>query len=633
MFIIFSLVFMARIVIKGENELKYFVSSLVYMIILFALIIAVVSLLFFFDILINKDFIYNNSITELPQDSLSEADYNIALLPMFFGLFSILFLLPDVKKKFTKAFLSSLLLIFSLQIFLSGSRRGMILFFIILLLLSLSLVFAPFIKKSFIIIYARESVLFLVCLLLLSFSLYLFIDKTSYYHKNKFLEQVGSKNILVTKYKITKKILRYASVIDKSLDYNRVNTILWSHVFVPEDPDSGWGSRIHKTIYPLTGKNVEIVPSTAKGYLMDSTCNASYYSDSNACESYTQIVRLRTKKGERYKASVFCFVSDSFNANPVVFSVSAYSINSKFVTGNAASYYNLDYKGSWQKLELDFECNEGEVPVYLSFIKNDVQDFRELHGYVIYAYPMYTKIIGTDSLLTYCISAKKNNFVCSSFLDSNPNERYSRTNALVFASQRQFYYSSGMFTFPLSVLYQPAKKLIDPDPIRSFVAKLISEDTTYYPYKSHIILNATSSNFLNDRILRWEFGLKIFSLEYSWKQKIFGGGFNFLNWYGYYFMKDKTISDWPHNPFLSILLYSGIFGLIIYFFLLYKVFLYYFKYLNEYPLLFIFFITTFFFSFFSAGSPFDPPIMGFFVILPFFINSILKNGNPELAIS
>jgi hypothetical protein len=613
MFIMFSLVFMARIVIKGENELKYLVSNLVYLIILFALIIAVVSLLFFFDILINKDFIYNNSITELPQDSLSEADYNIALLPMFFGIFSILFLLPEVKKKFTKAFLSSLLLVFSLQIFLSGSRRGIILFIIILLLLSLSLVIAPVIKKSFLKNYARESIPFLVCLFLLSFSLYIFIDKASYYHKNKFLELVGSKNILITKYKITKKILRYASVIDKSLDYNRVNTILWSHVFVPEDPDSGWGSRIHKTIYPLTGKNVEIVPPAAKGYLMDSTCNASYYSDSNACESYTQIVRLNTTKGERYKASVFCFVSDSFNAKPVVFSVSAYCINSKIVTGNAASYYNLDYKGSWQKLELDFMCNEGEVPVYLSFIKNDVQDFRELHGYVIYAYPNYTKVIGADSLIT--------------------NEPYSRTNALVFASQRHFYNSSGMFSFPLSVLYQPDKKLIDPDPIRSFVVKLISEDTTYYPYKSHIILNETSSTFLNDRILRWEFGLKIFSLEYSWKQKIFGGGFNFLNWYGYYFMKDKTISDWPHNPFLSILLYSGIFGLLIYFFLLYKVFLYYFKYLHEYPLLFIFFIATFFFSFFSAGSPFDPPIMGFFVILPFFIHSILKKGDPARAVS
>ena len=52
-----------------------------------------------------------------------------------------------------------------------------------------------------------------------------------------------------------------------------------------------------------------------------------------------------------------------------------------------------------------------------------------------------------------------------------------------------------------------------------------------------------------------------------------GGGFNFLSWYGYYFLKDKTKSDWPHNPFISILLYSGIIGLILYIYLLYKVLL------------------------------------------------------------
>jgi hypothetical protein len=43
----------------------------------------------------------------------------------------------------------------------------------------------------------------------------------------------------------------------------------------------------------------------------------------------------------------------------------------------------------------------------------------------------------------------------------------------------------------------------------------------------------------------------------------------------------------------------------------------------------IFFLITFFFSFFSAGSPFDPPIMGFFVILPFFIHSINKKIKAE----
>ncbi len=129
--------------------------------------------------------------------------------------------------------------------------------------------------------------------------------------------------------------------------------------------------------------------------------------------------------------------------------------------------------------------------------------------------------------------------------------------------------------------------------------------------------------------MHWQFARQIFTKEYNWNQKIFGGGFDFLNWYGYYFHKDKTRSDWPHNPFLSVLLYSGILGLLVYIVLMYKVFYFYIKYIKEYYILFIFFLITFFFSFFSAGNPFDPPMMGFFVILPFFIHSIHKQDITE----
>ena len=167
----------------------------------------------------------------------------------------------------------------------------------------------------------------------------------------------------------------------------------------------------------------------------------------------------------------------------------------------------------------------------------------------------------------------------------------------------------------------------DTDPLRKWLAAKFSEDTTYTNFKSNISIDTISDSFFAARIMRWEFALQIFKKEFNLKQKIFGGGFNFLNWYGYYFLKDKTLSDYPHNPFLSILLYSGIVGLIIYFVLIYNVFKYYIMYRKEYYLFCVFFLITFFFSFFSAGSPFDPPIMGFFILLPFFIHSILKNDN------
>ena len=161
------------------------------------------------------------------------------------------------------------------------------------------------------------------------------------------------------------------------------------------------------------------------------------------------------------------------------------------------------------------------------------------------------------------------------------------------------------------------------DPIRDLISKIISEDTTYFPYTSNLNDEYSINRFGEDRLLRWKFAIEIFSKEYNWIQKIFGGGFNFISWFGKVFEKDKT--DHPHSPFLYILLYSGIIGVLLYSLLLYMAFKYYIKYFKYYPLLLIFFLITYYFTFFSGGNPFDPPMMGFFMMLPFLIHSVHKN--------
>ena len=125
-----------------------------------------------------------------------------------------------------------------------------------------------------------------------------------------------------------------------------------------------------------------------------------------------------------------------------------------------------------------------------------------------------------------------------------------------------------------------------------------------------------------DRTYRWQYAVELWKTEYKWYNKLFGHGFDYYEWFGKKFLNDPIRGDYPHNPFISILLYSGIVGLAFYFWLLYRVFFLYIFYRKEYGVLFICFLITFFFSFFSGSSPFDPPIMGFFVILPFFIHSV-----------
>jgi O-antigen ligase len=162
------------------------------------------------------------------------------------------------------------------------------------------------------------------------------------------------------------------------------------------------------------------------------------------------------------------------------------------------------------------------------------------------------------------------------------------------------------------------KKLFssDADPVRNFVSKAIREDTIYHSFKSDLLLDSASYR-VGGRSMRWLFALKIFSQEFSFREKILGGGFKFLNWYSYVFLKVKRLNDHPHNPFLHVLLYSGLIGLILYIFLIIKVFRFYINQFKEYSILSICFFITFFFTFFSGSTPFDPPMMGFFIMLPF----------------
>ncbi|NOU19892.1 MAG: hypothetical protein HOO91_20225, partial [Bacteroidales bacterium] len=453
----------------------------------------------------------------------------------------------------------------------------------------------------------RNSNIYFVALFIFLGVIYLFVFHTNFNFKYRTLEFLGTKDTKTVMEKISSKIYRNIYFLQKNNSLTDFNEDIWYRNFDPKDPYSWRDLRIHKIMFPLTGKNVDIVPFDSKGYLMDSTCNA--FVNYGEAYSITTVGISYVKEKSKLNASVFCFVSNDFNGNWV--SIQA---NGK-VYGKINDSYDLNSKGTWQKLSFSTNCDIGEISVNLYFLKALVKDFSTLKGYVIFAYPVY-QIIPKDSL-TLLPSQQLE------YLNSIDNNRI--TNSDIY---KKFVFTDNLNKS--SILNLSFIKFVnlfipnDPDILRNWIAKYVSEDTTYHPLKSNIKAGFYTESFGEDRISRWKFAWQIFTKEYNWKQKIFGGGFNFLNWYGYYFLKDKTKSDYPHNPFLYILLYSGIIGLLLYLFLLYKVFYYYIKYIKEYYLFFIFFLITYFFTFFSGGNPFDPPIMGFFMILPFFVHYIHK---------
>ena len=617
--ILLSFIMILHNISLKRNELKSYFSSLINLIVIFGVIVSIFNLLDLLYILPQSSSGMNKYIVGSFVTEPNSIDYNFALLPVFFGMISVFSLLNSNNSLLKKTYYYTILIIFYSSIVLSGSRRGIILMIIILFILVI-FSFITFIRKeSQLKKLAVNYSFFLFSVILFSILLCLYLFYSPYSFKTKTLDFFGSKNIYGAKNNVSMSVFRYLSPIKKSLSFPELHERIWKDILDSKDPNSGWGNdRTHKVIFPLTGKNVEIVPSGAMGLLMDSTCNATYYQNSNISDSYSLFVNLKVVEGDKIKASVYCYVSENLDINVASFGVGSVSINNNIVSGNITSLYDLGKKGIWQKLAIDFRCKDGEVPLYMSFWKKGVSDFSKLKGYIIFAYPNYEKNKYRESKGD--ISSKRSNI---------RNETLLTYTKPLITNTQNFLCSFNVFNFPLLILHASIFNE-NQDPVRTWVDKFISEDTTYLPFQSNIFPEEASALIVESRIQRWKFAIQIFDKEYSIKQKIFGGGFRFLNWYGYFFLKDKTKSDYPHNPFLSVLLYSGIIGLLLYCFFMYKVFYYYIKYIKEYPLLFIFFIITFFFNFFSGGSPFDHPIMGFFSILPFYIHAVHKKDERQM---
>jgi len=599
--VLFTIMLMTAVFADDNNDLKILQRHFLNLLLVFALIISIQRIYAYFYLSS-----YSNGILHNKTDAV---DTNFALLPVFFGMIGSVYYLFRETKGYKIFLLNILLFVCSINISLSGSRRGMVifaLFYLAIVIIQLGRFISN--NQKIKLIYKNTFGYFL------SFSLFIVITpaillKTSVYFKNNVLEGLGIKNKAYTKIIIGQTILSYLHIINKDINGEGIYEKIWHPVFDPKDPEAGTGNGNYKIAYTLTGKNVEIVPEGSKGYLLDKTC----IGDSSLTHAYFfQLINSRAvEKGDSLVASIYCFVSEDFNGTATAFR----ALGS--VSGEADKYYDLDKKGSWQKLIVPISCEKGELKIYLYLNKGEVRNFSTLTGYVIFAYPEFTRIFRNKNISVSSLNDNKA-FGKSSLIKEIDIDKSERKKNLPDLRKVN---SAGLSIFQIDLITN-LKSVSDSDPARKWIAKLVSEDTIYHRYKANLGLPLSSDKFGEDRISRWKFALKIFNIEYNWPKKIFGGGFNFLNWYGYFFLNDKTKTDYPHNPFLHILLYSGLLGLIIYFLFLYKVFYYYIKYVKEYPLLLFFFLLTFYFTLFSGGSPFDPPIMGFFMVLPFVIHSI-----------
>ncbi len=613
--------FILFITTKDRDDLKTITNALINTLIVFGILISIVRIVDLLNIFSSSE---KTTVYQVPytiEIGSLPIDYNFAILPVFLSMISIYFLMTEKITWQRNILFNAILILSSISIIFSGSRRGLIVLFLLVLisiLSHLSFINRHNYKIKQISINTRIFVIglfmFVTCCLFVVYN-------TSYVYKNRLIENLGSKNLVGTKGEIANAIARYTSVFNKNADYESVYNIIWTPGFDPRDPDSGWGSRMHKSVYPLSGENVSIVPEDSKGYYMDYTSNADTLNGNAYSASW--IFNHEFNENMILDASVYCFVSDSCQASVVM-------ICSLGAMGNPGALYDLEKKGIWQKLNFIVDGRNGGAGILLFFSQNSVKDFSKLGGYIIYAYPEIRIIDKRDGTIIKSTSLAPVQSADPIVLSKNKYSLFYNKDSSAYKSARKKIYHSEFGTGFLSLhRFLTNIDSIDQDPIRRFTSKLISEDTTYRNPESLLDVGSTSFDLILGRTLRWQFAWQIYTNEYNFWEKIFGGGFRFLNWYGNYFLKDKTKSDYPHNPFLSVLLYSGLFGLFFYLVFLGKLFKIILKHYYQHPLISLFFFITFFFSFFSSGSPFDPPIMGFFSILIFHIYHVINKTCPD----
>jgi hypothetical protein len=471
-------------------------------------------------------------------------------------------------------------------------------------------------KHNFISLFSKISRFYFITSFLFCTLLSLSLFTTSDTFKNKTFALFGIEDTSKLKNKVAISIYKYAKSFDEELDYNEFYLKLWIPNHKPEDPGKIWINKDQKIIHPLIGRGVEIVPEGSIGIQFDSTCLSS--TKYNNAYYIFNVFNQKLDSIYKYKSTVYCYMSPDFNGSWA--RIIAYNKEKK-IHGNTISYYDNRKKGEWQKLEISFWGYESIASIYISIAKNNSNNFNGLKGYVIFSSPETQLLREQDS--SSFINYLQNPIIPDII---NSERQIGDNTEILFAINPKIeinYQMAGFLDYSFlarNVLFSN----IQGDPIRTWLSSLFSEDTTYYEIYSDFLVNKVTKNFTSGRTSRWKLAIQIFTKEHNFVEKIIGGGFTHLNWFGYYFYNDKTKSDWPHNPFLSILLYSGVIGLILYIYVIYKAVAIYIKYFKEYYTMFIFFCVTFFFSFFSSGTPFDPPVMGFFVLLPFFIDFIHK---------
>ncbi|MDR0207234.1 MAG: hypothetical protein LBI45_08275 [Bacteroidales bacterium] len=126
--------------------------------------------------------------------------------------------------------------------------------------------------------------------------------------------------------------------------------------------------------------------------------------------------------------------------------------------------------------------------------------------------------------------------------------------------------------------------------------------------------------FTESRRDLWDLGIRIYK-EYSVPKKIYGGDFSFMKT----FKNETNKHKYPHHLFISVLLFCGIVGLIVYLSVLIWSAIIYLLHLKKLYVFFFLFVLNFIFGFFSYTDFFGASFYALLFLLPFLYMRLQDN--------
>jgi len=290
--------------------------------------------------------------------------------------------------------------------------------------------------------------------------------------------------------------------------------------------------------------------------------------------------------------------------------------------------------------------NYGTVPfakekvlyTYLDSMEGSIfKDFK-IPGSQFWEFSAKVFVISAKRNLRLEIMNLSNNNYCGKrydFLNYKNSKEWQKLSSLIHArkgdsirlSIRHFYDTVPQLVLWKDITFNSYKKNIAKshtvDTVPIFNRKLILDLVNNRKIEQQTKIESEKKS-IYPRLVRWQYAISLFN-RYSFIKKLTGSGFYYLDDYKNEFSKKNQVFDYPHNIFLSALLYSGIIGLIFLIWLIVDVTRLYIRLKIKY-LLYVW-TTVLLYVLFSSNSIYELPLLTGFIVLPYIIQYKKKNLN------